>query len=237
MYKICFVAPLLAGLGLTVQADSIISYSSSVSGTFDFPESDLYLQQFDPGLGTLNYITVSLSGSSLTSLSVYNNSAATYGSPSSIFNDIQVYLGTSAFDTALAALNPNAGDFALPNSWLDLTSQRFNIAGLAPGNSISGSNLPNTRGSGALASTSPITSGAVFADLEGTGSVPLDVSTISSVDSAIIGGSTLQATEAASGTVVATVTYDYTIVPEPASVALLGVGLAALVVHLRRRPA
>ena len=154
MYKVCLVAPLLVGLGLIVHADSTISYSSSVSGTFDFPGSNLYLQQFNPGLGTLNYITVSLSGSSLTSLSVYNSSSAAYGSPSSLFNDIQVYLGTSAFDTALEALNPNAGDFALPNSWLDLTSQRFNIAGLAPGDSISASNLPNTRGSGALAGTS-----------------------------------------------------------------------------------
>jgi len=237
MYKVCLVAPLLVGLGLIVHADSTISYSSSVSGTFDFPGSNLYLQQFNPGLGTLNYITVSLSGSSLTSLSVYNSSSAAYGSPSSLFNDIQVYLGTSAFDTALEALNPNAGDFALPNSWLDLTSQRFNIAGLAPGDSISASNLPNTRGSGALAGTSPITSGTLFADLVGTGSVPLDVSTASSVDAAIIGGSPLQATEAATGTVTATVTYDYTIVPEPASLALLCVGLAAMVVHLRRRAA
>ena len=237
MYKVCLVAPLLVGLGLIVHADSTISYSSSVSGTFDFPGSNLYLQQFNPGLGTLNYITVSLSGSSLTSLSVYNSSSAAYGSPSSLFNDIQVYLGTSAFDTALEALNPNAGDFALPNSWLDLTSQRFNIAGLAPGDSISASNLPNTRGSGALAGTSPITSGTLVADVVGTGSVPLDVSTASSVDAAIIGGSPLQATEAATGTVTATVTYDYTIVPEPASLALLCVGLAAMVVHLRRRAA
>ena len=237
MYKVCLVAPLLVGLGLIVHADSTISYSSSVSGTFDFPGSNLYLQQFNPGLGTLNYITVSLSGSSLTSLSVYNSSSAAYGSPSSLFNDIQVYLGTSAFDTALEALNPNAGDFALPNSWLDLTSQRFNSAGLAPGDSSSASNLPNTRGSGALAGTSPITSGTLFADLVGTGSVPLDVSTASSVDAAIIGGSPLQATEAATGTVTATVTYDYTIVPEPASLALLCVGLAAMVVHLRRRAA
>jgi hypothetical protein len=60
---------------------------------------------------------------------------------------------------------------------------------------------------------------------------------LSTVDSAISGGSTFQASETVTGGVTARVTYDYTPAPEPASLALLGDGLGAVEVHLRRRSA
>jgi hypothetical protein len=227
-------AALFCGLVLAAKADSTVTYTTSVSGTFDFAPTPLALQQFNPNLGTLDSITISLSANSLTSLTVYNTSPSAYESPSFVWDDVQILLGTSTFDQAVDALNPNYGTWSLPNAWLDVSSPHFNVAGVTSGNS-QGFSGDNTGVSGLPAVASGISSGTVFSDLQGTGTVNLDVASDSTVDSAIHGGATFTANETVTGGITAEVTYNYVAsVPEPATVAMLGIGFCTLVVMRRR---
>jgi len=231
-------AAFVLSAALAVRADSV-SYTNGVSGTFDFAPTAISLQQFDPSLGTLNSVSISIGASSLTSLTVSNSSPSTYGNPSSVWNDILILLGNSTFDQAVDALNPNSGNFGLPNAWLDVNSPHFSVAGLAAGStrSFSGGDVPS---SGAPVSVSGITSGTIFTDLQGTGFQDLDLSSASSVDSAIQGGATFSAEETVTGGMNVVVTYNFTAapVPEPSSIGLLGLSIGgAAVMYLRRRMA
>jgi len=234
MLRKCAVVLVLGGI-IGARADSI-SYTNGVTGTFDFAPTGVALQQFDASLGTLNSISISIGANTQTSLLVSNTSPSTYGTPSSLFNDVQIFLGNSTFDQAVDALNPNVNNFTLPNAWLDVTSAHFNLAGLATGNtrSFSGANVPAT---GAPVTVSGITSGTIFADLQGTGLQNLDLASDSTVDSSIQGGATFQATETVTGGMTVVVTYDYTAapVPEPSAMGMFGLGLGALAILFARQ--
>ncbi len=231
----CGAAALTLGVVLAAHADTI-SYNAGVTGTFDFAATGLPLQQFDPSLGTLNSISISLSANSYTSLTVFNTSPSAYGNGSAVWNDVQVMLGSSAFDQAVNAYNPNAGQFMLANAWLDVTSPYFNVTGLAAGGN-QGFNDVNTANSGQPTVISGITSGLIFSALQGTGTQDLDVYSSSTVDSAIADGATFKADETVTGGINAIVTYDYTPVPEPTTMAMLGLGGCALIGVMRRRTA
>jgi len=217
---------------LLAKADSTVSYTSTVSGTFDFADG-LSLQQFNTSLGTLDSVTITLSADSLTSLTVTNTSPETYGSVSKIWNDVLISLGSSPFDQAVDALNPNGAG----NYWLDVTSPNFVVTGLASGSSQSFNNRSNTAGSGGPVTTGTFTGGEIFTALEGTGITTLDVSTNSSVDSSIKGGATFSADESVTGTVSAIVTYSYTpeVVPEPSTWAMALGGFGVLLCLQRAR--
>jgi hypothetical protein len=232
--KQCGAAAAILGLAVAVKADTT-SYTDTVSGTFDFPSTALALQQFDPSLGTLNSISISLSAASFTSLTVSNSSPSAYGDPSSVWNDVEILLGNSTFDQAVDALNPNYGSFALPDAWLDVTSPHFSVANLASGDTESFSHA-NTAASGDPVVTSDITSGTIFSALQGTGIMNLDVYSVSTVDSGIEYGATFSATENVTGSMTATVTYNYTApTPEPSTLAVCGIGLFGLFMTMRRR--
>jgi hypothetical protein len=228
---ISVTAALLLGLVASTKADTA-TYTTTATGTFDFGSTPLALAQFNPGLGTLDSITISLSGNTYTALTVYNTSPSTYGTPSAVWNDVQILLGSSTFDLAVNALNPNYGNWTLPNAWLDVTSPHFNVSGLPSGDNTS-FNAYNTGGSGLPAVTSSITSGTIFTDLQGIGYQNLDVYSASTVDSGISDGATFSADETVTGGITATVTYVYTPVPEPSSALFLGLGGLALACYRR----
>lgn len=223
-------------LALSVKANTV-SYSSNIgTQTFDFGSTALALQQFDTSLGTLNSITISLAATSYTDLSVHNTSPGTYGDGSDVWNEIQITLGSSTFDAAVDALNPNAGGYKNANAWVDVMSPYFYVSGLTAGDTW-GFSGDNTAFSGRPAVTSGITSGTVFTDLQGVGTVNLDVLSHSTVDSSISGGATFQANETVTGGVTAIVTYNYTAapVPEPTTMALFGIGSLGLFLIRRRK--
>jgi hypothetical protein len=231
----CGAVALTLGVALAAHADTL-TYDAGITGTFDFGSTGLVLQQFDPSLGTLNSISISLSANTVTSLTVQNTSPSTYGSGSDVWNDVSVLLGSSAFDQAVNALNPNVGQFRTPGAWLDVASPYFNVSGLASGGNL-GFLANNTGYSGQPALVTGVTSGFIFTALQGTGSQTLDVYSQSTVDSAIAEGATFDANETVTGGINAIVTYDYTPapVPEPTTVALLGLGACSLIGAMRRR--
>jgi hypothetical protein len=235
--KISLAVALLLGMVVLAKANSV-SYTNGVSGTFDFASTPLALQQFNTSLGTLDSITISLSAHSYTSLVVSNSSPSSYGSPSTVNNQIQILLGTSSFDQAVDALNPNYGSFSLPDAWLAVNSPNFSVAGLASGSttSFNGNNL--TAGivnSGYKTEVSGITSGTIFSDLQGIRTMNLDFYSTSILTESIQGGATIAATETVTGGVTTIVTYDFTPapVPEPSSALFLGFGGLVLACYRR----
>jgi hypothetical protein len=223
-------AALALGLVFSAEANSV-SYTNSVSGTFDFPSTPLALQQFNTSLGTLNSITISLSANSYTSLTVSNSSPSAYGNPSAVWNDVQVLLGNSTFDQAVNSLNPYYGFFTLANAWLDVSSPHFNVSGLASGDTQlfnADNTLPYSS-----STVNDITSGTIFSDLQGAGTVDLDVYSVSTVDSGIQYGATFAASETVTGGMTAIVTYDFIPVPEASTVALFSLGGLVLICYRR----
>jgi hypothetical protein len=237
MTKSSVIAAIFLGLALAAKADSTVSYTNSASGTYDFGSTPLALQQFDSSLGTLESITISLQASSYTMLTVSNSSPSTYGSPSSVWNDSELLLGSSSFDEAVDALNPVYGSYALPDAWLDVVSPHFNVTGLASG-ATNYFSAANTIASGDPVVVSGITSGTIFTDLQGAGTINLDFYSESTVDSAIQGGATFAAVETVTGGPTVIVTYDYLApTPEPATMAMFVLGLCGLAILRHRRSA
>lgn len=224
-------------LAVAASADTI-SYTGSLSGPFSIDDAEIALPKFNPALGTLQSVSITLSGGSYTTGTVQNTSGAAYGFPALVWNttDISV-LGNSVFDSALAALNPNAGAYAVPGAWIELSSPKFNITGLAAGATMNISGT-NTAASGAPVMVSGITSGTIFTGLQGAGDQILDLDIRDIGNSSIYNGATALMNVTVTGTVSATVTYNYTNVvpvPEPGTLTLLGCGVVALGAFVRRK--
>ena len=169
----------------------------------------LSFQQFDPSLGTLNLVTIDLNASLSTIITITNAS----GSSSNGFGITQVEL---TVDDAGNNLN---------NPAITLTSPTFSYSLGAGGSTTSLALTQN--GTSHDVYINPL----VIAEFTGTGTFALNASTFTQTLLANTGGNTFasQVTDADLG---GSVTYDYSPVPEPATIAMLSLGFVGM---FRRR--
>ncbi len=199
----------------------------SGSGTPSVPFLDI--PQFDTSLGTLNSVTLTLTGSLNTRLTVQNITGLLaelgLGSPESSS-------GSVSTQSVVTVSDPS-----------DLLSQTFNI--ISPSFSYAG--LPGTTDSSSIARSGPLaatmsgsdtyTDPTLLAEFSGLGSVQLSASTNTGTLLFNTGGNSISSQETSAG-LSATVTYNYTspitVTPEPSTIALLGVGAIGLMGYVWR---
>jgi hypothetical protein len=182
----------------------------------------MVFNQFDPSLGTLNAVTVSMS------YDFIHTSTVTFYTPGTI--------GTSATNNTMSVSLPNGGGTVLSANSADYTrSTAFNSATMTLNTPVV---LPATTFSGSLGPVS-LTSAADLAAFTGTGTIALPV-TASSLAGLPTGNANGAAAVTTQADVKVTVSYSYThkpAVPEPSSVVLLGLGGCGMFLYRRRRAA
>ncbi len=200
LISICFVVLVLAvvpALATTVTYNT----STPISLTSTNWTGSLAFQKFDPSLGTLNSVTLNLTGYMETTITVSSTA----------------YAGGWAKTSVELSVQDSGGNLNVPE--ITLISPAFNFTNLN-GTVVSG--LLTKSGS----SSDTYTSAAVRFEFTGTGNILLDAGTfVETLASFTSGNATIGQVTSASLT--GSVTYDYT-VPEPATVSLLCLGTFAL---------
>jgi hypothetical protein len=175
--------------------------------------SSLAFQQFNPALGTLTAVEVDLHGSFDSTITVTNTSA----DPSS---------GTARTDVQFTA--QDGGLNLAPTPQIDLLSGTYAYS--LPG----GGNVTSPLISTSTSSGSTYTAAPILAEFTGVGTFALGASTFTQTVLSNTGGNTT-ASQVTSAALTGSVTYFYTPVPEPSTVALLGLGMASVLAFARRR--
>lgn len=224
MKKILAVAlTVVAGLG--VQADTVNYTNSIPNTTLTDWNNTLNLTKFNPSLGTLNSINISLSSALSTDLSVTNNGASRI--TGSAYTDLQIFVDNPGTYDLFGLGGTNS-----PALTLNTPSFSFVLLG------VTGYGTNSTTLSSGLVSTSSgdITDSSTLTLFTGTGSVGLPTFSYTQVGTLSHGN--FSATQISKGGLEAVVTYDYTVpVPEPTTFAMIGAGLAGLGLVWRRRSA
>jgi PEP-CTERM motif len=212
----CILGLVSIGPPLQAQSNSSISFAATpIPFAYTDWSAQLVFPQFDPSLGTLTSVTLTLSSQLTTDLSIYNSNDAYY-SPSCYLQG-QVDISVEDPDSYFPTLDPSL-----------LTSEIY-FDSLSP---FSGEESYGITASGTSYDES--SSNAVLLEFSGDGSIALSASTSSNVilyssDSDIIPSQSAQANLAG------TVTYSYTAVPEPSTWAIMAAGVLSLSLFLRRR--
>lgn len=170
----------------------------------------LSFPQFNPSLGTLTSVSLSLTGSISTTLTVNNTSLS--ASSGTAKTEVQFSVGQA---------------LGLTDPVIDLFSPTYAYT-LAPGGSSSSGLLTKTG-----SSSDTYTLGSILAAFTGVGNIVLPASTFTQTLLANTGGNTASS-QVTDASLTGTVVYNYTAVPEPTSLAIAGLAAAALALRKRR---
>jgi hypothetical protein len=205
----------LLALGSTLDAATSGPFTTTtpIPLTYTDWSLSLSLPKFDSALGTLNSVRIDLSGGISSVLTISNSISAS----SSSVGDGGTRVRFSVQDSG--------NHFSTPEITTYSDTYSYN---LLPGESVTTDPLT---GSGSYAHT--YTLQAILDEFTGPGTITLPASTLTTSVMENSGGNyTVQQVTRAELT--ATVTYDYTAVPEPGSLALLGLG-GLMVLLVKRR--
>ncbi len=216
------VAVVLVGVPSFVQANTLtfpITWLPAGQAT-DWSET-ASVSQFPPGSGTLLSVGLSLSGTLNSNITVQNITTllGLGNNPSS---------GTASTQSALTVQDPHG----------NLTSSQLGLAATFPFSSLS---APTPISSGLLSSSgsdsNTYTSSPVLTDFTGNGTITLTGST-STTTGIVYSGGVTYASASPTATLTGVVTYTFTAVPEPSTLALLcGGGVALIGYRWRKRRA
>ena len=214
------ITALLAATPL-VQASEITETGSIAPRLTNFTDtSSLSFAQFDPSLGTLNWVSISITGTVLgTARAESMDSAPT-----------MLSLDLSAIETLTTPLTSILASVA-PDAHLSFAATAYD--GTLDFGGTSGTTVSGLSAS-ASANNVRFGSGSIYDEFVGTGNIQLSLNARGSSFGSGAGNLLTQFTTQASAVV--TVTYDYAApVPEPASVSLCAAGLCLIGWRARNR--
>lgn len=202
----------VAGISGAAQITTSATYGPA---TTDWMQT-LALSQFDPALGTLNFVMLEISETLNCTLGLENLAKEATSVTASFWGTVTVKQGASTLGSATA-----------------YTSRSFNLQAFDNNLDWGGASglVDNTMT--AVGSSGPILIDSGLDFFKGTGTISLDA--ISVANSKTEGTGNIASYYMTNATATAKITYDFTPVPEPATMSVLATGFAGLALLRRRR--